>query len=286
MQSVDSEIRFRSPVPPRERRPESGIRNPVPPRELRSESGFRSSVPPRERRPESGKRSPVPPREPRSEMSDTGRDALNGSTQMMRRTDVRSPNPAAPLWRRTVDDKAMTHMPLAPGPYDLQTSGAQSTMQWPWATPIASHGGTNMATRPLMMTTLSRPGATMEQSSHLSEAEGDRAIAKCLLQRTIASIDWQEEDTERLQQKQEALRRANARLEEATTELERQQKVAGLSVAERLQRLVEFEEDSSRATTAMRRMKKLLNRGEKQTEKNGESSREMWSKRQESAGRR
>eukprot|EP00794_Sanderia_malayensis_P006802 gene6802-7570_t len=360
VQSVDSEIRFRSPVPtrerrsesdirspvplterrpvpPRERRPESGSRSPVPPRERRPVSGFGSPVPLTERRPESGLRAPVPLREPRSEVTDAGRDALIGTTRMMARAYQQSPYPPAPLWRPMIDEQAMTCMPLAPGPYSLQTSGAPSTVQWPWATNVASSGmvhcgrmtpqpplkptwytqpgvyisstahqgqqpaapasivheqgdmprfSTNMATRPSNMPTLSRLGATMEQSSHLSEAEDDREIAKCLLQRIIASIDWQEEDIERLQQKQEALKRANARLEEATKELERQQKRAGLSVAERLQRLVEFEEDSSRATTAMRRMKKLLNRGEKQTEKNGESSREMWSKRQKSAGRR
>eukprot|EP00794_Sanderia_malayensis_P018377 gene18377-20228_t len=318
VQSVDSEIRFRSPVPTRERRSESDIRSPVPPRERRPESGSRSPVPPRERRPESGFGSPVPLREPRSEVTDAGRDALIGTTRMMARAYQQSPYPPAPLWRPMIDEQAMTCMPLAPGPYSLQTSGAPSTVQWPWATNVASSGmvhcgrmtpqpplkptwytqpgvyisstahqgqqpaapasivheqgdmprfSTNMATRPSNMPTLSRLGATMEQSSHLSEAEDDREIAKCLLQRIIASIDWQEEDIERLQQKQEALKRANARLEEATKELERQQKRAGLSVAERLQRLVEFEEDSSRATTAMRRMKKLLNRGEKQTEK-------------------
>eukprot|EP00794_Sanderia_malayensis_P013221 gene13221-14570_t len=191
-------------------------------------------------------------------------------------------------------------MPLAPGPYSLQTSGAPSTVQWPWATNEASsvivhcgrmtpqpplkptwytqpgvyisstaHQGqqpvapasivhehrdmprlsTNMATRPSNMPTLSRLGATMEQSSHLT------------------SIDWQEEDIEHLQQKQEALKRANAHLEEATKELERQHKNAGLSVAERVQRLEVFDEDSSIATTAMRRINNMLNRGEKHAKK-------------------
>eukprot|EP00794_Sanderia_malayensis_P002263 gene2263-2595_t len=303
VQSVDSEIRFRSPVPPRERTPESG---------------FGSPVPLTERRPESGLRAPVPLREPRSEVTDAGRDALIGTTRMMARAYQQSPYPQAPLWRPMIDEQAMTCMPLAPGPYSLQRSGAPSTVQWPWATNVASSGmvhcgrmtpqpplkptwytqpgvyisstahqgqqpaapasivhkqgdmprfSTNMATRPSNMPTLSRLGATMEQSSHLSEAEDDREMAKCLLQRIIASIDWQEEDIERLQQKQEALKRANARLEEATKELERQHKNTGLSVAERMQRLEVFDEDSSIATTAMRRINNMLNRGEKHAEK-------------------
>eukprot|EP00794_Sanderia_malayensis_P013220 gene13220-14569_t len=86
VQSVYSEIRFRSPIPTRERRSESDIRSPVPLTERRP-------VPPKEQRPESGYRSRVPLREPRSEVTDAGRDALIGATQMIARDYQQSPYP-------------------------------------------------------------------------------------------------------------------------------------------------------------------------------------------------
>ena len=106
-----------------------------------------------------------------------------------------------------------------------------------------------------------------EDEKVLSDAEDDREIVRCLVQRVIDNLEWEFEDEEMLQEKQEALKRASRRLEDATAELEKQQKRVGLSVNERLRRLELYEQDISQISTVLRRLKTKLNRGEQKPER-------------------
>ena len=92
----------------------------------------------------------------------------------------------------------------------------------------------------------------------LKQAEEDRFIAWQLVERILASINLEEEDTEELRDKQEALKRASKRLEEKSEKVELKQKKAGIHMEERLDAVERHELQAMKVNSMLRKVAKKL----------------------------
>ena len=95
--------------------------------------------------------------------------------------------------------------------------------------------------------------------------EEDREVAKRMVKNVIATVDIERDERSKLEECKEKLTRALRRLEEKTAMVERQLKAAGLSIAERIQKLEMFEGDYVSYKTVEQQICNKLKRGEQAT---------------------